>query len=217
MLARPTRFARWKETATSRVVAAALLLTIVLAISGLPQPVRKQIKPGERFPCESCACGCSSAAYCWDQCCCHSDLQKLAWADANGVKAPDFLVTRVALAKAEEIKLASKPACCRAKATTSCCASGKKASSCGDNQSVHDQPESAADDATEIRFLSFRAYAKCRGMNWVWTLLNQVNVKVVHPCDAIDCDPPLIAWQQMDDEVHRGLSLAPDPPVPWCV
>ncbi len=217
MFACPNRFTRWKETATSRVVAAVLLLTMVLAISGLPQPVRKAIKPGERFPCESCACGCSSAAYCWDQCCCHTDVQKLAWADANGVQAPDFLVTRVALAKAKAMELAAKPSCCRPKATASCCASGKQSSSCCDESAADEDGESVADTGTKVRFLSFRAYAKCRGMNWVWTLLNQVNVKVVDPCDAIDLEAPLIAWYRIDDDFARSLSLAPEPPVPWCV
>ncbi len=215
MAFRSSRITALKGSTTSRVVAAVLLLTMVLAISGLPQPVRKQIKSGERFPCESCACGCSTAAYCWDQCCCHTDVQKLAWADKHGVQAPNFLVTRVALAKTKNASLVSKPSCCQKKVIASCCDKGSSSATCSDQHEATESTETQADDAPSIRFLSFRAYAKCQGMNWVWTLLNQSTVKVLDPCSEVDLDAPLIAWFQIKDDLLSSDSEAPDPPVPW--
>lgn len=43
---------------------------------------------GERFPCESCGCGCASATECWTHCCCHSEHERLVWAIENGVLPP---------------------------------------------------------------------------------------------------------------------------------
>jgi hypothetical protein len=43
---------------------------------------------GERYPCESCGCGCSSATECWTNCCCHTEHERLVWAITNGVMPP---------------------------------------------------------------------------------------------------------------------------------
>lgn len=43
---------------------------------------------GERYPCESCGCGCASATECWTHCCCHSEHERLVWAIENGVMPP---------------------------------------------------------------------------------------------------------------------------------
>lgn len=43
---------------------------------------------GERYPCESCGCGCASATECWTDCCCHSEHERLVWAIENGVMPP---------------------------------------------------------------------------------------------------------------------------------
>lgn len=43
---------------------------------------------GERFICESDACGCASAHECWTSCCCHSLTERLAWAIREGVAPP---------------------------------------------------------------------------------------------------------------------------------
>jgi hypothetical protein len=43
---------------------------------------------GERYPCESCGCGCASANECWTHCCCHSEHERLVWAIENGVMPP---------------------------------------------------------------------------------------------------------------------------------
>lgn len=46
----------------------------------------------ERYPCEACGCGCASARQCWTSCCCHSEVERLAWAIRSGVKPPADLV-----------------------------------------------------------------------------------------------------------------------------
>ena len=44
------------------------------------------------FPCQSRRCGCKSAQQCWKKCCCFTDTQKVAWAKANRVTPPEFVV-----------------------------------------------------------------------------------------------------------------------------
>jgi len=44
---------------------------------------------GERYPCESCGCGCASATECWTHCCCHSEHERLMWAIEHGVLPPE--------------------------------------------------------------------------------------------------------------------------------
>ncbi len=44
------------------------------------------------FPCQSRRCGCKSAKQCWKKCCCFTDTQKVAWAKANRVTLPAFVV-----------------------------------------------------------------------------------------------------------------------------
>ncbi len=221
MSLRLLHFYRWKGTTTFRVVATVLLLTITLAISGVPQPVRKQLKPGERFPCETCACGCSSAAFCWDQCCCHSDEEKLTWAHEQGVKPPDFLVARVALGTKNSAKSTAAASCCRLSTAkpqvADCCqqSNSPDCASCVNASSCGSQDEEQVEQS--IRLLSFRAYAKCRGMNWVWTLLNQVHQKHRDPVKDNQREAIVIAWFTINNDPASGLSLTPDPPVPWHV
>ncbi len=52
----------------------------------------------EPFPCMNRPCGCLSADQCWKKCCCFTNEQKVAWAKANDVKIPEFVIVA---AKAE--------------------------------------------------------------------------------------------------------------------
>ncbi len=62
-----------------------------LPISPLPQnsPEKDSSEP---FPCQNRPCGCLSADQCWKKCCCFNNAQKVAWAKANNVKIPDFVL-----------------------------------------------------------------------------------------------------------------------------
>ena len=58
------------------------------------------------FPCQSRRCGCQSAKQCWKKCCCFTDTQKVAWAKANRVTLPAYVV-----AAAKRESLVVKAAC----------------------------------------------------------------------------------------------------------
>jgi hypothetical protein len=60
----------------------------------------------ERFPCESCGCGCASALACWTNCCCYTPAERMAWAAAHGVEPPaelrgSLLAQTIAQAKSQ--------------------------------------------------------------------------------------------------------------------
>ncbi len=79
-----------------------LLLGWFLTVSvGVPLRFgRQKTASDERYPCELCGCGCSSADQCWRQCCCFSLAERLAWAEREGVEPPVFV--RQAVAQADK-------------------------------------------------------------------------------------------------------------------
>jgi hypothetical protein len=83
-----------------------LLALLCLAAILLPLPIAPvaQIDPGkdtsQPFPCQNRPCGCRSAEQCWKKCCCFTNSQKIAWAKANGVELPDYVL---AAAKKETV------------------------------------------------------------------------------------------------------------------
>lgn len=103
-----------------------MLPLLVVYMLGIPIPSFRSKVLDDRFPCEHCACGCSSAAHCWEKCCCFSDEEKLRWAEENDVQPPEFLTKRVAAAKsalnAKFVRSENRTSTESRKAT-SCCAS----------------------------------------------------------------------------------------------
>ena len=75
-----------------------LLALLCLASILLPLPIAPvaQIDPGkdtsQPFPCQNRPCGCRSAEQCWKKCCCFTNSQKVAWAKANSVDLPDYVL-----------------------------------------------------------------------------------------------------------------------------
>lgn len=78
-----------------------LLVPVCICAMLLPMPVSPQAgkisekDTSEPFPCQNRPCGCRSASQCWEKCCCFSDEQKVAWAKANHVKVPEFVLAKV--------------------------------------------------------------------------------------------------------------------------
>lgn len=79
-----------------RVIAALLAVYTVVVASGAPLPLawvsmvtRPALAEDERYPCESCPCGCGTAEHCWSACCCHTMAQRLEWARRERVRPPD--------------------------------------------------------------------------------------------------------------------------------
>ena len=98
-----------------------------LPVAPLP-PNSPEKDSSEPFPCQNRPCGCRSAEQCWKKCCCFNDAQKVAWAKANNVKVPDFVL---AAAKKAENKGNVAPEVCAASAPDACQSpTSKSAASC---------------------------------------------------------------------------------------
>lgn len=88
-----------------------LLALLCLASILLPLPIAPvaQIDPGkdtsQPFPCQNRPCGCRSAEQCWKKCCCFTNSQKVAWAKANGIELPDYVL----VAAKKETTITKKP------------------------------------------------------------------------------------------------------------
>ncbi len=153
----------------SRVVCACLLVVHLVASLGLVLPhwASKEVK--ERFPCEDCPCGCPTAQFCWDQCCCHTDEEKLAWAHENGIESPIFLLDRVALKTRSTIQKPVVRACCAGKSKT-----GAVAATC-DSITTDSQPNrevhtvAKADHSYSLVLID--AALRCHGMDLAFLLL----------------------------------------------
>jgi len=79
--------------------------------SGPSTPARSAVRPIEKdrsrpFPCAQRVCGCRSAEQCWKKCCCFTDAQKVAWADARGVELPAFVRESAARAQPSDRRTA---------------------------------------------------------------------------------------------------------------
>jgi hypothetical protein len=77
---------RWQALISLALAAAVAAAT--LGIAPTPASLWKVFGlAGEPFPCQDHACGCSSAADCFDGCCCFSPAELAAWRGARGEPA----------------------------------------------------------------------------------------------------------------------------------
>ncbi|MCO8125123.1 hypothetical protein NHH03_25530 [Stieleria sp. TO1_6] len=194
-----------------RVISTLLLMVFAVGLVGLPIHGPQGEKDG-RFPCEHCPCGCATADYCWDKCCCHSDAEKLQWAFENDVTPPDFLVQRASaaatLVAATEIRLPQPNSCC--------CSAGKSNCDVSPNHSTTlGEPPETDKRSASVRIVLLQDAAKCHGIDLIWSLFSQLVVDDASQSRLTD-PAPLLFLITLDDEPAESVLHCPDPPVPWC-
>lgn len=190
-----------------------VLLTVMTAgIVGLPILAPRTPKTG-RFPCENCLCGCPTAEFCWDKCCCHTDVEKLQWAAEQGVVPPAFLIAR--MEDSGHSKAMSWNSIARAPSPASCCEAHRTCdrASVADAVTDADEPGTDPDAASSIRLVQLEDAAKCRGISRVWTLL-ACGVVNLTPVQLADIDPPLLYCLVIQNDLVVSRTLCPDPPIP---
>lgn len=216
----PLRMHRFAHSVWCRGVALVLLSVMLVAIVGVPMPMRVKRVGDEPYPCQDCRCGCSSAEFCWDRCCCHSDTEKLAWASEHNVIPPLFLVERVAKQDAEPgSSVAGTKSCCANHRV--CCMSEPAASSVSCNQEAGDQEagdqdvgDKAIGNAPFIMVVCLEDAAACHGLQLFWSLFSSTVIGTVR-APRVDSDPPLIAWLRIANVYVDSPVSSIDPPVPW--
>lgn len=102
-----------------RLIGVGLIVAICVALIPLPlaSVTSRQKDRSEAYPCRDRPCGCQSAQQCWKKCCCFTNKQKVAWARANQVRIPEFVV----VAAAREIEIATQPRRGGRSSHSSCC------------------------------------------------------------------------------------------------
>jgi hypothetical protein len=141
---------RWAPRLVSLAVQLGILCSMIPFAVG--QQVAKDLSVP--FPCQYRACGCRSAAQCWKRCCCFSNAQKLAWARANEVQPPEYVV----VAAAKEIA----PVKCE---STGCChqtSGGKKAAT---------PPVTEPERQERTQYVIALLAQQCQGHHWYWNSL----------------------------------------------
>lgn len=186
----------------------------------VPRLPTKVGQPTERFPCEGCLCGCSSAEYCWDRCCCHSDQEKLQWAKRNAVTPPEFLVRRVAGASELLASTSIKRSCCHgcgdpappseSRRTVRSCEIGS--TSCDSGETCDDQDGDACSVSDDSKLVLMWKAAECRGLKYFWSMLAAVCASPSTP--PFRSDSPHVGWIVILDERAFSRAMCPDPPVP---
>jgi hypothetical protein len=186
------RMRRWRRP-ISVVALAAYLVSAV----GLPLPASFKKQRGEAYPCMHHACGCLTAAECWQHCCCFSATEKLAWARQHDVEPPAQLLATVAMLASEGLLTSS--ACAR---NTCCTAAGD------DDHDDHDHahaPHGAtccdhhdSDRSSAGLILMVRART-CRGLGELWCLSG-----------AVMPAPPALDWH-FQWNVVEWLAVAGEP------
>lgn len=192
-----------------RVVASLLLAAYAAAATGLP--LRGPAPPraaGERFPCEECGCGCSSAEVCWNNCCCHTLSQRLAWADRENVRPPANVLSQAQCAgldvsrwlpSAPRLTLVAVAAEPQAKACCCCCA---KKTAAADNQGNESEPDDGAQ--------AWRSLA-CHGALSLWVSLS---VALPPAEDNPTALPRAVEMRVASAPLFDGCSFPPATPPP---
>ena len=139
-------------TLDRRFLVSLLILVLLASNTWMPIPVRVEKDLSTPFPCQSKGCGCVDAQQCWEDCCCHSDLEKLAWAENNGVTPPAWFTEKMKSASKVPEPAASKCCCC--------CSKG-----CCSEKSQLQSPKQPQTKRTAKVFIITKQQNRCRGMD----------------------------------------------------
>jgi hypothetical protein len=190
-----TTFAARPTTSYFHYAASLLALAgvVVSSLGIMFVPVTKQ-DSSQAFPCQGGSCGCTSAAQCWQSCCCTSVAERLAWADANEVIPPAFLVELAAASTKRQ--LASEPKTC-----------------CSSDSSPHGAASSCVDDReieSPAHVVLISDLSRCRGLAKYIAIFGSA---ICEPLpDAATFDLVASSWLRSHDDTFD--SPLPSPPTP---
>ncbi len=192
-----------------------LSVAFVLCAVLLPMPISLRSSDGvekdlsQPFPCQNRPCGCRSAEQCWKKCCCFTNSQKVAWAKANGVDLPDYV-----LAAAKKESAAVKKSCALCSKTKD---NGEKPKCEESNASKDSQPKTSATQAP-------KALARTKSSKWVLSVYaaecqGQPSFSMCLPATIIPARVvPVTTSVEMTEIVHetseRLSSTTLRPPLP---
>jgi len=164
------------------------------------------------FPCAQRVCGCRSAEQCWKKCCCFTDAQKVAWADAQGVELPAFVRESAARAlptdgpTARAGKDRRSQACARCEHRTPA-----DAGSVGGTVSRSERPGPSERPELASGVVIVQDALACQGIDWQWQF--DPGMAPRSPVASPGVEPPPVHLPGPTRPVWRNPSLqVPVPP-----
>ena len=213
------RFGKLDRRIARKSIAVLVLIGLCALQVPLSLPVPATSSGKDRsapFPCQDRPCGCSSAARCWNDCCCFTNQQKLDWAAANNVKPPEFVVAAAEKEKAEGEKqeAVEVASCCQKPPApvSACCQSEKTAApkaACCETKPTEVSAENTEDDsATVIGWFA----QKCQGKGGpIWSSMPWADGLTERPSLPA---PTLNSWAQPISCCITGRVADPPEPPP---
>ncbi|MFO0999901.1 MAG: hypothetical protein U0936_06175 [Planctomycetaceae bacterium] len=161
------------------------------------------------FPCQNRPCGCRSAEQCWKKCCCFTNSQKVAWAKANRVDLPDYVL---AAAKKESAVVKKSCALC------------SKAKNNGDKPKCEELAASKNSKSEDSAAQLPKTLARTKTSKWVLSVYaaecqGQPSITLCFPATIIPARVVLVTSSvEMTEIVHevseRLYSTTLRPPLP---
>jgi len=187
------------------------VISMLAAIVGVPLPIVRLKKDRSiPFPCMDRPCGCANAESCWRKCCCHTNAEKIAWAQKNNVTPPDYVIAAVR----SEVGVDS-PKCC-------CCSKKAAASPVNKLPKVESHQSKSATENDRIASLEQLDVAlsliklddlnRCQGkakLSWLLTCIIACNLEA-----KVVLQAPLASWteSELTQSVDSPPVLVDSPP-----
>ena len=201
----PKRISDLPSCLLARLAGWSLLFCMGVGIVGIPLPESKTLLDLAIFPCMDCPCGCNTATQCWDECCCYSDSQKIAWAKSHGVEPPEFLVSRCANADNAPPK---KSTCCCCSSSSCCQSKSDLTESCSGSV-----PGDAASQPEKTTMVLWQSAQRCKGIDLLWNLLSHGWLPNEAMPDIALREPPFLGYLAVINDSAVSFRDPPDPPV----
>ena len=206
-----------------QVLACLLIVSLGGGVAGIPVVEFGSKDRSRPFPCQDNPCGCSSAEECWHHCCCHTNREKVAWAQAHGVTAPSYVVEAAQHETEPTEQVCAHHAGCPSCAARLLAAQASQPAACAsDACPSHSKPSPTDPQSPKVArqkdpHAGLRATLvlsdlarQCRGLPKLWTLLSQVL-----PARVQTAWPPDLAIVGNVGEISlRQSRVALCPPVP---
>lgn len=195
------------------------LAAMIACAVGIPLPMQPRgansKSAAEPFPCMNCPCGCRNAETCWQDCCCYTQQEKLAWARDKGITPPAYVVAAAGReVSAQKIVCKKSESCCQRTTKVASCCSARSNRSCCSNKVACTQP------ATQPRLASQRRSStatiiqalRCQGISLSTAMLPPT--VVTPPTVRPELLPLAGSAAVLDDILNYQLGPSPDTPPP---
>jgi hypothetical protein len=218
------RFFRTHSRLLRRLITAVALAAYLGSVWGYPLPQFAAVDASTPFPCQHHRCGCQSAAQCWNNCCCFTPAERLAWAREHRVEIPSDVEATLLAAVAADSGDVAQHACCAHEhdhadheiAITSAADHDQAATVAGHCQTTTDEKDhrcsacASNDPAAAIGWVLGIEARKCRGLSTLWVTSGASLPPLILPLWQYDWTPA----GQVALPVDRFASLLGAPPVP---